>query len=115
VPREAVHLWTPLNYVSGTGTLLTTQQSLDAKSRFLRWSVRLTTEEARGGSREDRGSRAALLHGLAPSRRHVDARRSYLNAHNADPTPYVWTATAGSILAKVQRARTKLQQVVNEN
>ena len=30
----------------------------------------------------------------------------YLDAHNADPKPYVWTATAESILAKVQRART---------
>ena len=40
---------------------------------------------------------------------------AYLNAHNADPKPYAWTATAESILAKVQRARTKLQHVVNEN
>lgn len=40
---------------------------------------------------------------------------AYLNAHNADPQPYVWTATAESILAKVQRARTKLQQVVSQN
>ncbi|ORB38458.1 IS630 family transposase [Mycobacterium persicum] len=39
----------------------------------------------------------------------------YLNAHNADPTPYVWTATSESILAKVQRARTKLEQVVSQN
>lgn len=39
----------------------------------------------------------------------------YLNAHNADPKPYVWTATAESILAKIQRARTKLEQVVNQN
>jgi transposase len=39
----------------------------------------------------------------------------YLNAHNADPRPYAWTATAESILAKVQRARTKLQQVVSQN
>jgi hypothetical protein len=39
----------------------------------------------------------------------------YLNAHNADPAPYVWTATAESIDAKVQRARTKLEQVVNQN
>jgi hypothetical protein len=39
----------------------------------------------------------------------------YLNAHNAGPSPYVWTATAESILAKVQRARTKLQQVVSQN
>jgi transposase len=41
--------------------------------------------------------------------------QEYLNAHNADPKPYVWTATAESILAKVQRARTKLEQVVNQN
>ena len=40
---------------------------------------------------------------------------TYLNAHNENPKPYVWTATAGSILAKVQRARTKLEQVVNQN
>ena len=38
---------------------------------------------------------------------------AYLNAHNADPKPYVWTATAESILAKLQRARTKLQQLVS--
>ena len=40
---------------------------------------------------------------------------AYLNAHNADPQPYIWTATAESILAKVQRARTKLEQVVSQN
>lgn len=40
---------------------------------------------------------------------------SYLNAHNAGPKPYVWTATAESILAKVQRARTTLEQVVSQN
>ena len=40
---------------------------------------------------------------------------AYLNAHIADPQPYVWTATAESILAKVQRARTKLEQVVSQN
>ena len=39
----------------------------------------------------------------------------YLNTHNADPKPYVWTATAESILAEVQRASTKLQQVVSQN
>jgi hypothetical protein len=40
---------------------------------------------------------------------------AYLNVHNADPKPYVWTANAESILAKVQRARTRLQQVVSHN
>lgn len=39
----------------------------------------------------------------------------YLAATNHDPKPYVWTATAESILAKVERARTSLQQVVSQN
>lgn len=43
----------------------------------------------------------------------ITSIEEYLNAHNADPKPYVWTATAESILVKVQRARHKLQQVVN--
>ena len=38
----------------------------------------------------------------------------YLQAHNEDPTPFVWTATAETILAKVARARRKLEQVVNQ-
>jgi len=45
----------------------------------------------------------------------ITSIEAYLNAHNANPTPYVWTATAESILAKVHRARTKLQQTVNQN
>lgn len=38
---------------------------------------------------------------------------SYMNAHNGNPKPYVWTATAESILAKVARARATLEQVAN--
>ncbi|MGV9713902.1 IS630 family transposase [Gordonia sp. NPDC003424] len=37
----------------------------------------------------------------------------YLNTHNENPKPYVWTATAESILAKVARARATLEQVAN--
>ncbi|MDP3711148.1 MAG: IS630 family transposase, partial [Mycobacteriales bacterium] len=37
----------------------------------------------------------------------------FLEATNDDPTPYVWTATAESILAKIARARDTLQQVVS--
>jgi transposase len=37
----------------------------------------------------------------------------YLAANNANPKPYVWTATAESILAKVQRARAALDQGVS--
>ncbi len=39
--------------------------------------------------------------------------QSYLTAHNDDPQPYVWTATAESIRSKVQRARTTLDRVVS--
>jgi transposase len=45
----------------------------------------------------------------------ITSIEAYLNAHNTDPKPYVWTATAESILAKVQRARKKLEQVVSQN
>jgi len=38
---------------------------------------------------------------------------TYLEANNDDPKPYVWTATAESILAKVARGRTALAQVVS--
>ena len=34
--------------------------------------------------------------------------QEYINAHNKDPKPYVWTATAESILAKIVRARATL-------
>ena len=35
----------------------------------------------------------------------------YLDAHNNDPKPFVWTATADEILAKVARGRVALQTV----
>ena len=35
----------------------------------------------------------------------------YLAAHNNDPKPFVWTATADDILAKVARGRIALQAV----
>ncbi|MHB8796575.1 MAG: IS630 family transposase [Candidatus Nanopelagicales bacterium] len=40
---------------------------------------------------------------------------TYLRVNNEHPKPLVWTATAQSILAKVQRGRVALQQVVNQN
>ncbi len=36
---------------------------------------------------------------------------TYLNAHNKIPKPFVWTATADDILAKVARGRVTLQAV----
>lgn len=44
----------------------------------------------------------------------INSIHAYLEAHNQEPTPFVWTATAESILEKVQRARVSLQQVVNQ-
>jgi len=38
----------------------------------------------------------------------IAAIQEYIDTHNNDPKPYVWTATAESILAKVARARTTL-------
>ena len=37
--------------------------------------------------------------------------QEYLDSHNENPRPYVWTATAESILAKVARGRVALQAV----
>ena len=45
----------------------------------------------------------------------VAAIEEYLRVHNDDPKPFVWTATAESILAKVRRGRVTLQQVANQN
>ena len=35
----------------------------------------------------------------------------YLTAHNDNPKPFTWTATADEILAKVARGRVALQTV----
>jgi transposase len=43
----------------------------------------------------------------------ITAIQEYLDAHNDDPKPFIWTATADSILEKVRRGRVALQQVVN--
>jgi len=41
----------------------------------------------------------------------IAAIEDYLEAHNGDPKPFVWTATAESILEKVRRGRVALQAV----
>jgi transposase len=35
----------------------------------------------------------------------IGAIQEYINAHNDDPKPFIWTASANDILAKVKRAR----------
>ena len=41
----------------------------------------------------------------------VGAITEYINAHNADPKPFIWTASANDILAKVKRARRTLDKL----
>jgi transposase len=43
----------------------------------------------------------------------VAAIEAYLQAHNDDPKPFVWTATAEEILAKVRRGRVTLDKVAS--
>ena len=40
----------------------------------------------------------------------IGAITEYVNQHNDDPKPYIWTASATDILAKVKRARRALQR-----
>jgi len=55
-----------------------------------------------------------LRRGIFPSVPDLIASiETYLAATNDNPQPYVWTATAESILSKVQRARTSLEQAVS--
>lgn len=44
----------------------------------------------------------------------VTAIEDYLKVDNDNPKPFVWTATAEQILAKVARGRVTLQQVKNQ-
>ena len=44
----------------------------------------------------------------------IAAIEDYLAAHNDDPKPFVWTATAESIIAKVRRGRVALDQVLSQ-
>lgn len=43
----------------------------------------------------------------------IAAIEAYLKATNEDPKPFVWTATAESILAKVRRGRVSLDAITN--
>jgi transposase len=44
----------------------------------------------------------------------ITAIEDYMKANNNDPKPFVWTATAEQILAKVARGRVALHQVKNQ-
>jgi transposase len=44
----------------------------------------------------------------------IDAIETYIEEHNRDPKPFVWTAKAEKILAKVNRARALLDKMASE-
>jgi len=44
----------------------------------------------------------------------ITAIEDYMAVHNTKPKPFVWTATADAILAKVRRGRVVLNQVVSQ-
>jgi transposase len=44
----------------------------------------------------------------------IDAIDAYVKEHNSDPKPFVWTAKAEQILAKVKRAREVLDKMASE-
>jgi transposase len=43
----------------------------------------------------------------------IAAIDAYLDAHNSNPAPFVWTKTAGQIVEKVQRGRVTLNAITN--
>jgi transposase len=43
----------------------------------------------------------------------IAAIHAYLDAHNRDPKPFVWTASASDILEKVKRARASLNKITS--
>jgi transposase len=56
----------------------------------------------------DKAIRRGVFHSVPELTAAIEA---YLRVHNDDPRPFVWTATAEEILAKVRRGRVTLEQV----
>ncbi|CAN5838542.1 hypothetical protein BH24ACT2_BH24ACT2_17890 [soil metagenome] len=57
----------------------------------------------------------AIRRGVFPSVGHlVAAIDDYLDQHNADPQPFTWTASAESIVEKVERGRAALKQASDQ-
>ncbi len=60
------------------------------------------------GNLTDKAIRRGIFHSVPDL---ITAIEAYLKANNADPTPFVWTATADSILEKVRRGHVTLNQI----
>ena len=58
----------------------------------------------------DKAIRRGVFHSVPDL---ITAIGAYLNANNASPRPFVWTATAEAILAKVRRGRVALAQLAS--
>jgi hypothetical protein len=58
----------------------------------------------------DKAIRRGVFHSVPDL---ITAIEAYLNANNASPRPFVWTATADAILAKVRRGRVALAQLAS--
>jgi len=56
----------------------------------------------------DKALRRGVFHSVPDL---IASIQEYIDTHNDDPRPYVWTATAESILAKVARGRIALEKV----
>ena len=44
----------------------------------------------------------------------IEAIRAYIDEHNENPKPFVWTAKPEDILEKVRRARAVLDKIASE-
>jgi transposase len=56
----------------------------------------------------DKALRRGVFHSVPDL---ITAIEAYLTAHNDEPKPFIWTATADDILAKVARGRVALANV----
>ncbi len=64
------------------------------------------------GKLTDKAIRRGVFHSVPEL---ITAIETYLAANNNNPEPFLWTATAEQILAKVQRGRVTLNQLANHN
>ena len=62
------------------------------------------------GKLTDKAIRRGVFHSVAGL---IAAIETYLEATNANPQPFVWTATAESILEKVRRGRVTLNNLAS--
>jgi transposase len=62
------------------------------------------------GRLSDKAIRRGIFHSVPDL---IDAIETYLAAHNENPKPFQWTATADQILAKVRRGRVTLDAIAS--